>query len=103
MSTNEQQPNMYRVTYKVMEGDNYAGGWGTRTADVKSLDDIERFKHIESVVPIYKVVRVFDDQALSPQAIQAAIEKSRQAKEEAKRRREVELAEKRLEQAKARL
>lgn len=47
------QPNMYRVTYNVMEGDNYAGGWVTRTKDVKELGDLINFKNWSSVKPIY--------------------------------------------------
>ena len=47
------QPNMYRVNYQVMEGNNYAGGWGGRTADVESLGDVERFRNVKSVQPIY--------------------------------------------------
>ena len=36
-----------------MEGNNYAGGWGKRTADITSLGDAHRYSNIESIQPIY--------------------------------------------------
>lgn len=47
------KPNMYRVNYRVMEGNNYAGGWGNRSADVESLADAGGFSEVQSVVPIF--------------------------------------------------
>lgn len=47
------EPNMYRVDYRVMEGDNYAGGWGKRTTTVTDLGDCLHISNIDAVTPIY--------------------------------------------------
>lgn len=48
------KPNMFKVTYRVMEGNNYAGGWGKRTVYLKDLGDCgSYYDKIESVIPIY--------------------------------------------------
>ena len=54
-------PNMYQVTYQVMEGDNYAGGWVTKTAIVETLGDCERFKNVLSVKDCYYILEIGDE------------------------------------------
>jgi len=47
------KPNMFRVRYMVMEGDNYAGGYVERKSDITDLDNLLNFNDIKSVTPIY--------------------------------------------------
>lgn len=53
------KPNMYRVTYQVMEGDNYAGGWSDRIEDCKTLGEASQYRRIKSVKPIF--IEIGDD------------------------------------------
>ena len=39
----------YLVTYQELEGDNYAGGWCTRTAFVEELSELHRFSRVLAV------------------------------------------------------
>ena len=66
------KPNGYRVTYQVMEGNNYAGGWGERIADIKELHEVSKFDDIISVHPMYIEV---GDVPVEKSKIKAAIKK----------------------------
>lgn len=66
----ENKPNMYRVTYLVMEGDNYAGGWGERNQDIQHLSQLVRFNKIKSVIPVFSEF----GEPLSDEVINRAIE-----------------------------
>ena len=68
------KPNMYRVNYLVMEGDHYAGGWGARSADVKTLGDVKRFSNVETVVPIFIEI----GEPISDELIHKAVDERRQ-------------------------
>ena len=46
-------PNRWRVHYQVMEGNNYAGGWGRRIADVFFLSEVREFSNVIAVYPAY--------------------------------------------------
>ena len=39
----------YFVTYQELEGDNYAGGWSTRTTFVDELSELHRFSRVLAV------------------------------------------------------
>jgi hypothetical protein len=79
------KPNAYRVYYLVMEGDNYAGGWVNRFADVIALGEVERYSNIESVVPIF----IECGEALSDEEIQNAIDTVRENRREEGKRQAV--------------
>lgn len=64
------KPNMYRVHFQVMEGDNRAGGWADRFADIENLADVTRFSRITKVVPIYIEI---SDTSLTDTQIEEAI------------------------------
>lgn len=91
------KPNMYRVSYLVMEGDNYAGGWGERSADVKTLGDVKRFSNIQSVVPIF----IETGFPVSDDVIQKAVDERRQQEREQRLIDDVSMAEEQLRLAKA--
>lgn len=82
-----------------MEGDNYAGGWGKRVADIKELGDAEAFRKIESVIPIF----IETGDPLPDSEIQAAIDERKQKKLHQRKINEVRRAEEQLERAKAAL
>jgi len=89
----ELKPNMYRVKYKVMEGNNYAGGWGERISDIDKLSDVRKFNNIISIKPIF--IYEFDDDV--PQnEIDNAIDEFIEEQERAELEREIERAKKRL-------
>ena len=93
------KPNMFRVRYKVMEGNNYAGGWGKRTADVKELGDTIGFQNIQSVTPIY----VEEFKPLHHTEVQHAQNARRDEIERQEKKDAVTLAEAKLKKAKKEL
>lgn len=99
--SDQNKPNQYLVTYQVMEGNNYAGGWVERTKYIKDLSKLTSFTRndILSVQPVY--VEIFD--ALNDNTINAAINEAKKEEEKEKAEREVERAERRLKQAQDRL
>ena len=67
------KPNMYRVNYQVMEGNNYAGGWGKRTKDVKELGEAGGFRNVTSVQPIYiEIGEAIADEVINRAAVDMA-------------------------------
>ena len=94
------KPNMYRVTYKVMEGNNYAGGWGTRTKDIEDLGDVCGIRNLVSVKPIF--FHEFDE-AVPESEIAKAIAKRVYENHRIKNERDVEIARVRLSEAEAKL
>ena len=88
----DNKPNMYRVNYLVMEGNNYAGGWGKRTADIKELGDAERFSNIESIVPMF--IEMGDP--VPSDVIYRAIDARKQENEHKRLKAIIETAEKHL-------
>jgi hypothetical protein len=86
------KPNFFRVTYEVMEGDNYAGGWGERYADIKKLADAKRFDRIKKVVPIF--IEVGDP--LDIEVVNQAIDESKNLEKIKEKEREIKRLEKRL-------
>jgi hypothetical protein len=93
------KPNAYRVNYLVMEGDNYAGGWVNRFADVIALGEVERYSNIESVVPVF----IECGEALSDEEIQNTIDSVRENRRQEEKRQAVLRAEIALEAAKSKL
>lgn len=93
----ENKPNMYRVSYLVMEGNNYAGGWGERSADVKTLGDVKRFSNVETVVPIFIEI----GSPISDDVIQKAVDERRQQDRAQRSLDDVARAEEQLRFAKA--
>lgn len=89
------KPNMYRVNYLILEGDNYAGGWVKRSADVSDLGDVSHFNNVDSVMPIFVEIGDPVDDVM----IQEAIDARRQAEEEKRRRVKVARLEKLLTEA----
>jgi len=83
-----------------MEGDNYAGGWGKRTADVYSLGDVARFQHVDSVYPIFIEI---DTQPVRPSEIDKAIQQRKEEDECTRKAHDVERLEAQLAAAKAQL
>ena len=96
MNRSKNKPNMYRVTYSVMEGNNYAGGCGKRTADIVHLGDTIRFDHIESVCPIY--IEQFAD--LPMPVVNLAIDTERASREQERKLLNIARAEEALKRAK---
>jgi hypothetical protein len=47
---------MFKVTYTEMEGDNYAGGWVTKTTYINELGDCNRFEKILKVEPVFMMI-----------------------------------------------
>lgn len=47
------------VYYMVMEGDNYAGGWGERKAEISELWQVKNYEKVKKVVPF--VCETFDE------------------------------------------
>ena len=90
------KPNMYRVTYLVMEGDNYAGGWGERTKDVKELGDLINVSRIQTVRPVYIEIGDIIDLA----DIDKATKKRKSEIEKQERINDVKRAEEQLKKAK---
>jgi len=93
----DNKPNMYRVSYLVMEGNHYAGGWGERSADVKTLGDVKRFSNIETVVPIFIEIGI----PISDDVIQKAVDERRQQERAQRNLDDVARAEEQLRLAKA--
>ena len=91
------KPNMYRVIYFVMEGNNYAGGWAERSTDVKTLGDVIRFSNVEDVLPIYIEIGTPVDEL----EIQKAVDERRQQDRQKKKRDDVREAQEQLRRAKA--
>ena len=74
-------PNQFRVTYEVIEGDNYAGGWVTHTAYVNELGDVQRFQNIKTVEPVFmEVGEPLTGLEIKNAAIQRAKENDKQTK-----------------------
>ena len=96
----ELKPNAYRVRYRRMEGNNYAGGWVEYSKDIKDLGDLERFSDVLSVKPIF--VHVFDEE-ISKADIDQAIANRKAERERQRKLDEVARAERELAEAKARL
>ena len=94
------KPNAYRVTYKRMEGDNYAGGWVNYTADIVQLGDLEKFPNIVSVRPIF--IHLFDE-VISQKEIEQALSERKALNERKAMQEEVRRAEQRLAEAKEKL
>ncbi len=92
-------PNMFRVSYQVSEGNNYAGGWSRRTVDIAELGDAINIPDIVEVYPGF--IELFDvlDPAVVEKAIAVRWEKT--GKQEALDA--VKLAEQQLEDAKKKL
>jgi hypothetical protein len=82
-----------------MEGDQYAGGWVSRMADVLTLGEIEEYSNIESVVPIF----IEYGETLSDEEVQKAIDTVRENRRQEKKRQDVLRAEAAFEAAKSRL
>lgn len=93
------KPNMYRVNYLVMEGDNYAGGWGKRHADISVLGDVAKYSNVESVVPIFTEA----GEPLDDAVIQKAVDERREQERQQRKIDDVRRAEKQLQSAKASL
>jgi len=89
-------PNMYRVNYRVMEGNNYAGGWGERHSDISELGDVIKFSNVDSVAPIFIEV----GEPLDGAVIQKAIAERREQDEKSRKLEEVRRAERQLQAAK---
>ena len=93
------KPNMHRVNYWVMEGDNYAGGWGERHADISALGEVAKFRNVESVVPIFIEV----GEPLDDAVIQKAVNERRETERQQRKADDVRRAERQLQAAKAAL
>lgn len=48
------KPNktMYKVVFKKLEGNNYAGGWVTKVTFLDSLEEVGRISSIESITKL---------------------------------------------------
>ena len=90
-------PNMFRVHYLVMEGNNYAGGWGRRFKDVEQLGDIINISNIQEVVPIY--IEAFD--SLTKAECDQAVAERKEANEVESKQRAVQRAQDQLARANA--
>ena len=44
--------NMYRVQYQACEGNNYAGGFVSKSKDVDTIEEAVSINRIESITPI---------------------------------------------------
>lgn len=99
------KPNCYHVIYRVMEGDNYAGGWSSpKTKTIQNLADIQNFGRCQilEVKPAFEFTHQFTDAV--PQAeIDQAIADKKQADEQARKERELKAAQERLAKAEAAL
>ena len=93
-------PNMYRVHYRVMEGDNYAGGWGNRIGDVRSLRDVAVYDQVTAVYPMYMEV---SETAVPQEDIDKAIADANEMEETKALLRDVAVAERQLDEAKTAL
>jgi hypothetical protein len=91
--------NMYRGNYLVMEGGNYAGGWGKRHADIFDLGDVAKYSHVESVVPIF----IEFGEPLDDATIQKAVDELCEKKRQQRKIDDVQRAERQLQSAKAAL
>ena len=67
--------NMYRVQYQTYEGDNYAGGFASKSKDVDTIEEAVSFNRIESITPI----EIKLGNAMSESEITAAISAEIQA------------------------
>ena len=94
------KPNMYRVHYRVMEGDNYAGGWGNRVGDVRSLRDVAVYDQVTAVYPMYMEV---SKTAVPQEDIDKAIADDNETEKTKALLRDVAVAEKQLKKARAAL
>jgi len=92
-------PNAYRVYYKVMEGDNYAGGWVTRQTDITRIGSLVDFDRIQKVVPIYVEI----GEPLSQAEIDDARDNETAAREQKRRNDNVQRAQEQLSKAQAEL
>lgn len=68
---------MFKVTYTEMEGDNYAGGWVTKTTYIDKLGDCDRFEKIKKVEPV--LMMIYNE--VNKEQIDAAIDLKRKEDE----------------------
>ena len=94
------KPNMYKVVYRVMEGDNYAGGWGNRVDTVKSLSSLVDYENVTAVYPMYMEV---SDEEVKQEDIDKAIAEHNEMEETKALLRDVAIAERQLDEAKTAL
>lgn len=80
----------YLVSYRVMEGNNYAGGWGKRTKIVDDIGDAEGIGDIDKIEPITIGGPIPND------TIETEFRKERERKTQEELQREIDWAEKKL-------
>ena len=89
-------PNMFRVHYLIMEGNNYAGGLVERTKDVESLGGAINIKNVQKIVPLY----IEFGEPITEREAGAAIQHRKDDDAKAEKQRAIKRAEEQLERAK---